>query len=108
MSTATKFRSALQARDTLANRLALIEINEHPVEVVTRAEFAETLRLRTTVTNATGDVVPPWTQDSVDSPGAGDRLAGLFRIREAPEPAVGVSEETGAPAAVVQPVDYGS
>jgi HK97 family phage major capsid protein len=77
-------------------------------EILSRREFSDLLRTRATVTDATGVVVPQWTRDSVDLPGSGGRLAGLFRIRDAPEPAVGVSEETGTPTGVVAPTDYGT
>jgi HK97 family phage major capsid protein len=77
-------------------------------EIMTRGEYANELRVRTTVTNASGVVVPQWTKDTADSPSQGGRLASLFRIREANEPAIGISEETGSRAAVVAPTDFGT
>ncbi len=76
-------------------------------QIITRGEYADLLRLRTTVTNATGAVVPQWYRDTADSPEQGGRLPGLFRVREATEPAIGISEETGSRAAVVTVADYG-
>src|SRR5262249_38500970 len=79
-----------------------------PEQIISLREWGDDLRSRSTVTNATGAVVPQWTRDTIDLPGAGGRVVSLFRVREAPEAAIGVSEETGTPSAVVAPTDFGT